>query len=83
MDNGRFGGACRNYGRRTIYWSPTTFSHLNMGAIRSAYSAQGRENGPLGYPTTNEHPMCGGVAQDFQGGRITWTPTGGTVITRG
>lgn len=136
VDNGRFGGAYRDYARGTVYWSPTTFSHVNSGAIRgayavqgwengylgyptsdeigpirdggvyqsfqggtiywspatgahpntgairAAYAAQGWENGYLGYPTSNEYPMCGGAAQDFQGGRITWTLAGGTAATR-
>lgn len=85
VDNGRFGGAYRNYGRGTIYWSPTTFSHLNKGAIRSAYSAQGWENGPLGYPTSDETgPLRnGGVYQSFQGGTIHWSPATGAHITKG
>jgi uncharacterized protein with LGFP repeats len=84
-DNGRFGGAHRDYGRATIYWSPTTFSHVNSGAIRSAYAAQGWENGPLGYPTSDEiGPIRdGGAYQSFQGGMIYWSPATGAHVNTG
>ncbi|MGO4856847.1 fibronectin type III domain-containing protein [Arthrobacter sp. 2MCAF14] len=79
----RDGGAYQSFQGGAIYWSPATGAHVNKGAIRDAYAAQGWENGELGYPTSNEYSVCcGGAAQDFQGGRITWTPTGGTSITR-
>jgi hypothetical protein len=73
---GAFGGANRDYSRGTIYWSRTTFSHVNSGAIRSAYAAQGWENGPSATPPATSTPFCGGAAQDFQSGRITWMPAG-------
>jgi peptidoglycan/xylan/chitin deacetylase (PgdA/CDA1 family) len=75
------GGVYQNFQGGVIYWSAATGAHTNGGAIRAAYASQGWENGRLGYPTTNEYQAAGGaVAQDFQGGRITWTAGGGTRI---
>ncbi|WP_345447773.1 hypothetical protein [Arthrobacter gyeryongensis] len=76
----RDGGVYQSFQGGTIYWSPPTGAHENTGAIRSAYAAQGWENGYLGYPTGDEYSMGSGVAQDFQGGRITWTAAGGSVF---
>jgi hypothetical protein len=76
------GGVYQNFQGGVIYWSAATGAHPNAGAIRVAYALQGWENGRLGYPTTNEFAIGGGaVAQDYQGGRITWSPTSGTSIT--
>ncbi|MBP1135130.1 uncharacterized protein with LGFP repeats [Arthrobacter sp. PvP023] len=78
----RNGGAYQSFQGGTVYWSPGTGAQINRGAIRTAYASQGWENGWLGYPVTGEYPSGGGTAQDFQGGRISWTPGGGAVATR-
>ena len=78
----RNGGAYQSFQGGAIYWSPGTGAQINKGAIRASYASQGWENGWLGYPVTGEFSFGGGTAQDFQGGRISWTPGGGTVATR-
>ncbi|MBP1135132.1 subtilisin family serine protease [Arthrobacter sp. PvP023] len=78
----RDGGVYQSFQGGTIYWSPATGAQINRGAIRTAYAAQGWENGWLGYPVTGEYPYAGGTAQDFQGGRISWTAGSGAVAAR-
>ncbi len=78
----RDGGAYQNYQGGGINWSPASGAHRTLGAIRQAWGAQGYESGKLGYPTSEEYSIGGGsVRQDFQGGRITWSPTTGTRIS--
>ncbi|MDQ0769288.1 PKD repeat protein [Pseudarthrobacter defluvii] len=78
----RGGGCYQNYQGGAIIWSPATGARVSVGAIRAAWAATGYENGGLGYPTTNEYPIGGGsVAQSYQGGRISWSPVTGTLIT--
>lgn len=50
----------------------------NRGAIRERYADYGYENGPLGYPTSDELPAKdGGRFQTFQRGAIYWHPDAG------
>ena len=76
------GAKSQGYENGAIYWTAATGAHISAGAIRDAWAAQGWESGPLGYPTTGVFSTVGGGnAQSFQGGRIDWSPTGGTRIT--
>jgi uncharacterized protein with LGFP repeats len=78
----RNGGCFQNYQGGSIMFSPATGAHISQGAIRQAWAAQGYENGRLGYPTTNEFPIGGGsVAQNYQGGQISWSPLTGNRIS--
>ena len=78
----RNGGVVQYYEGGAIVWSPASGSQVSMGAIRVAWASTGYENGRLGYPISREYPIGGGaVAQDYQGGRITWTPARGTTIS--
>ncbi|UKA57137.1 S8 family serine peptidase [Arthrobacter sp. FW306-2-2C-D06B] len=80
----RDSGCYQMYQGGAIVWSPATGAHVSIGGIRAAWAATGYENGPLGYPTTNEYPAGnGGVVQNYQGGRIAWSPTAGTTVTYG
>jgi uncharacterized protein with LGFP repeats len=63
----------------TIYWTPTTGAHAVSGAIAAAWSDAGGTGGSLGYPTGEPYPVADGVAQDFQGGRLTQNTTSGAV----
>lgn len=66
----------------SIYWSPTTGAHEVHGRIRDAYKTAGWEAGSLGYPTSDEYAVTGGMRSDFQHGSITWTAsTDATSIT--
>ncbi|MHA7209186.1 peroxidase family protein [Arthrobacter sp. MDT1-65] len=78
----RKGGVYQNFEGGVVYWSPATGAHSNHGAIRNAYASQGWENGRLGYPTSNEIVVSPTVrAQDFEGGRITWSAATGSAIS--
>jgi stage II sporulation protein D len=75
------GGAYEAFEGGAVYWSPASGAHSIRGAIRDAWARQGWETGRLGYPTSDEYAVAGGRRSDFQGGSITWTPTGGAVLT--
>ncbi len=78
------GGSFQSFQGGRIHWSPATGAHVTRGAIGAAWAAQGWENGRLGYPLGEEYPLrSGGVAQDYQGGRITWLPAAGAHATAG
>lgn len=70
-------GAVQYFQRGAIYWSPASGTAISAGAIRNAYASMGHETGRLGYPTSNEYAAGDGVIQDYQGGRIAWSPSTG------
>ena len=79
----RDGGAYQMYETGAIVWSPAGGAHVSMGAIRNAWAGTGFENGSLGYPTSSEYAGANGsVVQNFQGGRIVWSPSSGIQIIR-
>lgn len=51
------------------------------GKIGEHYATLGFESGPLGWPTSAETPFNGGVFQDFEYGRVIFSP-GGTVAVK-
>ena len=66
----------------SVYWSPTTGAYAVTGDIRDLWASLGWENSYLGFPTSAEYPLRDGRRrQDFQGGNITWSPTGGGPAT--
>ncbi len=76
------GGVYQMYQRGAIVWSPATGGHVSVGGIRQAWGENGYQDGRLGYPTTNEYAAgAGATAQDFEGGRITWTAASGAAVT--
>ncbi|MDQ6738904.1 MAG: CAP domain-containing protein [Actinomycetota bacterium] len=78
----RDGGVYQNYQGGAIIWSPATGARISIGGIRKTWASTGFENGRLGYPTTNEYSIGrGNVAQDYQGGRISWTHGTGASIS--
>lgn len=56
----------------SIYWSPQTGAHTVQGLIKDRWAQLGWENSELGYPTSDEFPVPGGVQQNFQGGWLAW-----------
>ncbi|MCA0146874.1 L,D-transpeptidase family protein [Blastococcus sp. LR1] len=74
-------GAYNLFQGGAVYWSPATGAHSILGAIRGRWGSLGYENSALGFPTSSEYVVPGGRAQNFQYGRITWTPAGGAVVT--
>jgi hypothetical protein len=62
----------------SIYWQPNTGPMEVHGGIRGAWAGQGWEQGPLGYPTTDERVV--GPSQwvsEFQNGLLYWEADGG------
>ncbi|WP_054010872.1 choice-of-anchor D domain-containing protein [Arthrobacter sp. ERGS1:01] len=75
-------------GGSSIYWSPKTGAHVVQGAIRAKWSALGWENGPLGYPATDElkTPDKVGSYNHFAGSggaSIYWSPKTGAHAVQG
>jgi uncharacterized protein with LGFP repeats len=72
-------GRRRVYAGGSIYWTSGTRAHVIRGPIRDRWGQLGYENGPLGYPSTDELPTPGlkGVYNHFRRGgaenSIYWT----------
>ena len=81
----RNGGCYQDFQNGQVHWSPGSGAHATRGAIRDEWRATGWENGPLGYPTTDE--ICGlrngGCYQTYQDGSIHWTSATGAHATHG
>ncbi len=67
----------------SIYWTPATGAWEVRGTIRLVWAGLGWERSWLGYPVSNEYAVPGGRAEDFQGGRATWSATTGVVTLTG
>ncbi|WP_425560152.1 LGFP repeat-containing protein, partial [Kineococcus glutinatus] len=78
------GGAFTALQGGAVYWSPATGAHVVRGAIREAWARLGWEGSALGYPTSEEVLVPGGVRQDYQGGSLTyrWDSRAVTVAVR-
>lgn len=50
------------------------------GKILAHYRRSGFENGPLGWPISEEQPVEDGRIQHFENGYITWSPEGTTAL---
>ncbi|MCX2966722.1 LGFP repeat-containing protein [Gordonia aquimaris] len=81
------GGRYQTFARDvTFYWHPSAddgTAHQIGGAIRQRWQAAGAERGPVGFPVTNEFKAGSGRANDFTGGSICWSKTGGAQIVWG
>lgn len=77
------GGVFQNYQGGTLYWSPGTAAHSVSGSFLRLFASLGYENGFLGYPTSQEVPIRGGVFQLFQGGVAYWSPATGAHTVSG
>ncbi len=73
------GGRYNNFEYGAITWSPTAGAHETHGAIRARWAALGYESGPLGFPTSDEYPVPGGTAQNYEHGTLTWNQATGQV----
>ncbi|GAB4584156.1 LGFP repeat-containing protein [Nocardia sp. IFM 10818] len=69
-DNGLYG----LFEGGAIYSTQKSGTHVIWGSIRDEWVRNGAENGRYGFPTSDEYDYNGGKAQDFQGGKITWSP---------
>lgn len=57
--------------------------YLVHGEIWKRYAAMGFEQGPLGWPVSEEHAVEGtdNIRQDFENGSLVWSPTGVAVLS--
>ena len=68
-------GAVQSFEHGTMLFSSATGAHFVTGKIAEKYGSTGWENGPLGFPKSNEFPLKdGGRAVQFEGGVIYWSP---------
>ncbi len=67
----------------SIYWTQSTGAHAIHGAVRTQWASTKYETGVLGYPTSEETGVTGGVYQQFQYGRIYWSSVSGAWYTHG
>lgn len=77
-------GRYNHFEHGSIYWGPQTGAHLVYGAIRDKWASLGWEQGGLGLPVSDEEDVPGapGARRNrFEGGEITWTPSGGARVT--
>ncbi len=77
------GGVYQDFQGGKIYWSSSTGAHTVRAAVLSDYATQNWQLGALGWPTSDEITVNGGVYQNFQGGQIHWSPASGAHATRG
>lgn len=79
------GGCRQDFDGGSLHTSPTTGEHWTRGAIRGLWASTGAENGPLGYPTTDENCglLRGGCYQMFQHGAVYWSPDSGVHAVSG
>ncbi|MFI1147443.1 FG-GAP-like repeat-containing protein [Streptomyces sp. NPDC020817] len=64
----------------SIYWSKGNGASAIRGSIRRRWIAMGAEKSTLGYPTSYEYEVAGGVREDFEKGYIRAnTVTGATL----
>ncbi|SFT42794.1 Uncharacterized conserved protein, contains LGFP repeats [Geodermatophilus amargosae] len=68
-----------------VYWTAGTGALPVRGGIRAAWDREGRDNGALGFPTSDEKPVGDGVGtlQEFQGGTVYYTDATGAAPVRG
>lgn len=68
------GGEVQGFQGGAIYRQDDKFPVWVHGAIRDRWNRTGYEVGPFGWPTADEQPFDGAAFQDFEHGRIHWTP---------
>jgi uncharacterized protein with LGFP repeats len=84
VTNQRFGGSYQEFERGVIAYLPGSGAFGVVNGIRTTWNSIGAQDSDLGYPTSGEYsPTTGGVLQNFQFGRISWSPATGSRITKG
>ncbi|MGY1731907.1 hypothetical protein ACI798_10310 [Geodermatophilus sp. SYSU D01045] len=73
-------GAFSWFQRGAAYWSASSGTHWMTGGILDAWVRQGYEQGPLGYPVTDELATADGrgAFSWFQNGAAYWSASSGT-----
>ncbi|MEX5300262.1 S8 family serine peptidase [Kocuria sp. CPCC 205292] len=77
------GGVQQLFQGGTVVWSAGTGGAAVRGAIGRRWTALGAETGLLGYPLGRERGGLGGAGQEFERGRILWSPATGAQPVRG
>lgn len=72
-------GRTTDFERGAVYWSPGTGAWPVVGAIATAWRADGAERSALGYPTSAEYAVPSGSQQNFERGALTWDRATGRV----
>ena len=72
-------GRFNHFAGGSVYWSPASGAWSVRGAIRDTWARLGWENGPNGFPVTDERgtPDGRGRYNLFQNGAVYWTPSTG------
>ena len=73
-------GRFNHFERGSIYWRQDIGAHEVHGPIRDRWAGQGWQDSHLGYPTSDERGTPDRRWNSFEGGDITWTPSGGAVV---
>ena len=77
----RDGAFIQFYRGGQIYWTAQYGAHASRGGIHGAYGSYKWENGPLGFPTSDEvnRTIAGvpGAVQTYENGQISWSSRGG------
>ena len=69
------GGASQSFQGGTVFWcARTNTTYAVKGGVRDKYEALKWEQGLLGFPTSDERQLRGGVSQSFENGQIHWSP---------
>jgi len=80
--HGENGGVYQRFQYRNgaIYYSARSGSWPVLGVIRSVWAANGAEHGRLGYPTSVEFALMGGISQTFQYGSVDYSAKRGASV---
>ena len=78
-------GLHQRFDKGSMYWSAASGAHALVGSMATAFTAQGWETGPLGYPTAAALPTGPrtGTYQNFQRGALYSSPGTGTFPVTG
>lgn len=71
---GREWGEVQGFQSGALYRRTDRPAYRVHGEIRERWNRSGFETGPLGWPTSDEVPFDSGTYQEFEEGRIYWTP---------
>ena len=75
-------GRYNDFEHGAIYFTEATGAHAVLGVILEEWKETGAEEGPLGYPTSDEYVVSQKRKVDFQKGSITWDPATGRVTVK-
>ncbi|QIS17072.1 alpha/beta hydrolase-fold protein [Nocardia terpenica] len=76
-------GVVQGFENGPIYYTEKSGAHRVNGLILGKYAQLGYENGPLGFPTTDEQPTRdAGRYSRFEGGNVYWSPLSGAWAVR-